>query len=139
MAPRRAAFACPLWATKSRNMPSMRDIVTEELCQAFTAECQRVLLTGRRFHVGGAGSCSVSANSPSTATLRKTQGQLDSHCVERKSGSRNRSTGTESSRSPTWPDYIDTFYNRTRRHSHLGGVSAEQFEAAHEPSRQGLH
>jgi putative transposase len=28
-------------------------------------------------------------------------------------------------------DYIDRFYNRTRRHSHLGGVSPEQFEAAH--------
>lgn len=27
-------------------------------------------------------------------------------------------------------DYI-TFYNRTRRHSHLGGVSPEQYEAAH--------
>jgi putative transposase len=27
-------------------------------------------------------------------------------------------------------DYIDRFYNRTRRHSHLGGVSPEQFEAA---------
>jgi putative transposase len=27
--------------------------------------------------------------------------------------------------------YIDTFYNRTRRHSHLGGLSPEQFEAAH--------
>ena len=30
-------------------------------------------------------------------------------------------------------DYIDTFYNRTRRHGHLGGVSPEQFEAAHKP------
>ena len=28
-------------------------------------------------------------------------------------------------------DYIDSSYNRTRRHSHLGGVSPEQFEAAH--------
>ena len=28
-------------------------------------------------------------------------------------------------------DYIDSFYNRTRRHSHLGGVSPEQFELAH--------
>ena len=27
-------------------------------------------------------------------------------------------------------DYIDTFYNRTRRHSYLAGVSPEQFEAA---------
>lgn len=26
-------------------------------------------------------------------------------------------------------DYIETFYNRTRRHSHLAGVSPEQFEA----------
>jgi len=36
-------------------------------------------------------------------------------------------------------DYIDRFYNRTRRHSHLGGVSPEQFEAAHKRRRQGLH
>ena len=26
-------------------------------------------------------------------------------------------------------DYIETFYNRTRRHSHLSGVSPETFEA----------
>jgi putative transposase len=36
-------------------------------------------------------------------------------------------------------DYIDTFYNRTRRHGHLGGVSPEQFEAAHKPRRKGVH
>jgi len=36
-------------------------------------------------------------------------------------------------------DYIDTFYNRTRRHSHLGGLSPEQFEAAHKPHRKRLH
>lgn len=27
-------------------------------------------------------------------------------------------------------DYIDRFYNQTRRHSHLGGMSPVQFEAA---------
>ena len=27
-------------------------------------------------------------------------------------------------------DYVDAFYNRTRRHSNLGGLSPEQFEAA---------
>ena len=27
-------------------------------------------------------------------------------------------------------DYVEVFYNRTRRHSHLGGVSPETFEAA---------
>lgn len=27
-------------------------------------------------------------------------------------------------------DYIEVFYNRTRRHSHLGGVSPEVFEMA---------
>lgn len=27
-------------------------------------------------------------------------------------------------------DYIDSFYNRTRRHSHVGGVSPDKFEAA---------
>jgi len=31
-------------------------------------------------------------------------------------------------------DYIDSFYNRTRHHSHLGGLSPEQFEAAHKPN-----
>ena len=36
-------------------------------------------------------------------------------------------------------DYIDTFYNRTRRHSHLGGVSLEQFEAVQKPRRRSLH
>jgi putative transposase len=36
-------------------------------------------------------------------------------------------------------DYIDALYNRTRRHSHLGGLSPEQFEAAHKPRRQRLH
>lgn len=36
-------------------------------------------------------------------------------------------------------DYIDTFYNRVRRHSYLGGVSPEQYEATHKPRRQGLH
>jgi putative transposase len=36
-------------------------------------------------------------------------------------------------------DYVDTFYNRVRRHSHLGGLSPEQFEAAHKPRRQGVH
>ena len=32
-------------------------------------------------------------------------------------------------------DYIDTFYNQIRRHSHLGGLSPEQFEASHRPQR----
>jgi hypothetical protein len=36
-------------------------------------------------------------------------------------------------------NYIETFYNRTRRHSHLGGLSPEQFEAVHKPHRRGLH
>jgi putative transposase len=36
-------------------------------------------------------------------------------------------------------DHIDMFYNRTRRHSHLGGLSPEQFEAAHKRPRKGLH
>lgn len=36
-------------------------------------------------------------------------------------------------------DYIENFYNRTRRHSHLGGLSPEQFEAALKPHREGLH
>jgi putative transposase len=36
-------------------------------------------------------------------------------------------------------DYIDNFYNSTRRHSHLGGVSPEQFEADHKVRRRGVH
>jgi putative transposase len=36
-------------------------------------------------------------------------------------------------------DYIETFYNRSRRHSYLGGVSPEQFEAAHKRRKQGVH
>jgi putative transposase len=36
-------------------------------------------------------------------------------------------------------DYIVTFYNRTRQHSHLGGTSPEQFEAAHKARRRGVH
>jgi putative transposase len=36
-------------------------------------------------------------------------------------------------------DYIDTFYNRTRRHSHLAGLSPEQFEAAHKLRAYGVH
>ena len=36
-------------------------------------------------------------------------------------------------------DYIDAFYNRTRRHSHLVGVSPEQFEAAHKVRRKSVH
>jgi putative transposase len=36
-------------------------------------------------------------------------------------------------------DYIESFYNRTRRHSHLGGVSPEEFEAVNRRSRSSLH
>jgi putative transposase len=36
-------------------------------------------------------------------------------------------------------DYIDAFYNPTRRHSHLAGVSPEQFEAAHKGRRKTVH
>ena len=36
-------------------------------------------------------------------------------------------------------DYIVTFYNPTRRHSHLGGVSPEQFEASHKVRCRGVH
>lgn len=36
-------------------------------------------------------------------------------------------------------DYIDTFYNRTRRHSHLGGVSPDDFEAMSRRRKSGLH
>lgn len=36
-------------------------------------------------------------------------------------------------------DYIESFYNRSRRHSHLAGVSPEQFEAAHKCRNRGVH
>ena len=32
-------------------------------------------------------------------------------------------------------DYIEMFYNQTRRHSHLGGVSPEAFETASKSAR----
>jgi putative transposase len=35
--------------------------------------------------------------------------------------------------------YINVFCNRTRRHSHLGGLNPEQFEATHRAGRQRLH
>lgn len=36
-------------------------------------------------------------------------------------------------------DYIESFYNRSRRHSHLAGVSPEQFETAHKCRNRGVH
>lgn len=36
-------------------------------------------------------------------------------------------------------DYIETFYHRSRRHSHLGVVSPEQCEAAHKRRKHGVH
>jgi putative transposase len=36
-------------------------------------------------------------------------------------------------------DYIESFYNGSRRHSHLGGVSPEEFEAMSKRGKQGLH
>jgi len=36
-------------------------------------------------------------------------------------------------------DYIEQFYNPTRRHSHLGGVSPIEFEAAHRSRRSAVH
>lgn len=35
--------------------------------------------------------------------------------------------------------YINEFYNQTRRHSYLGGVSPEEFEAAHKHRRSRVH
>lgn len=36
-------------------------------------------------------------------------------------------------------DYIEEFYNRTRRHSYLGGVSPEEFESTHKHARSCVH
>lgn len=36
-------------------------------------------------------------------------------------------------------EYIDGFYNPIRRHSHLGGVSPDEFEAAHRKRKSGVH
>lgn len=35
-------------------------------------------------------------------------------------------------------DYIDGFYNPTRRHSHLGGISPDEFELTHKASRKAV-
>jgi len=34
---------------------------------------------------------------------------------------------------------IEVFYTRTRRHSHLGGLSPERFESQQQRDRSGLH
>jgi putative transposase len=36
-------------------------------------------------------------------------------------------------------DYIDAFYNRTRRHATWAALSPDQFEAAHKTQRNGVH
>ena len=36
-------------------------------------------------------------------------------------------------------EYIESFYNRSRRHSHLSGVSPEEFEAAFRHRKSSLH
>jgi len=36
-------------------------------------------------------------------------------------------------------EYIEGFYNPTRRHSYLGGVSPIEFEAAHRSGRSRVH
>jgi putative transposase len=36
-------------------------------------------------------------------------------------------------------DYIEAFYNRARRHSHLGGVSPDEFEDAARRRRDRVH
>jgi putative transposase len=36
-------------------------------------------------------------------------------------------------------DYTDAFYNRTRRHQHLGGVSPDEFESAARKPKAGVH
>jgi putative transposase len=36
-------------------------------------------------------------------------------------------------------DYIEAFCNRTRRHTHPGGISPEQFEATLASRRKGVH
>jgi hypothetical protein len=45
----------------------------------------------------------------------------------------------DASRSGAGDGLTDHFDNSTRRHSHLGGVSVEQFEAVHKPHRKVLH
>jgi putative transposase len=36
-------------------------------------------------------------------------------------------------------DYIEAFYNRIRHHSHLGGMSPDEFEIAHKTKRNCVH
>lgn len=40
---------------------------------------------------------------------------------------------------PDVAEYIDRFYSSVRHHSHLGGLSPEQFEATHKPPRRTVH
>ena len=40
---------------------------------------------------------------------------------------------------PDISDYIEGFYNRARRHSHLGGVSPDEFEVAARRRRDRVH
>jgi len=47
---------------------------------------------------------------------------------------RNRALATEDI-----SDYIETFYNLTRRHSHLAGLSPDEFEASFRRGRKSLH
>ena len=36
-------------------------------------------------------------------------------------------------------DYINVFYNQSRRHSHIGGISPDEFEAAFKRKGRSLH
>ncbi|MDE1892460.1 MAG: IS3 family transposase [Betaproteobacteria bacterium] len=36
-------------------------------------------------------------------------------------------------------DYIDSFYNKVRRHSFLSGISPEQFEKAFKTNKKSVH
>ncbi len=51
-------------------------------------------------------------------------------CAKRRIPETNPKMKKGTRKSTTRFDYIELFYNRTRRHSHIGGVSPEAFETA---------
>jgi putative transposase len=50
--------------------------------------------------------------------------------VEERHAKKKNVLGTHAEARADIFDYIEVFYNRTRRHNHLGGLSPEAFERA---------
>jgi putative transposase len=71
---------------------------------------------------------------PSTGRVRSTYEFIKVHRDQYSTQMMCRVLGVAASGYYAWLQH-----NRTRRHSHLGGLSPEPFEAVHKPSREGLH